>query len=263
MNLSKGHVEVFLTKIQNSEGQSSVSVMRAFKNRPCCWRRHAGCWLVHITDDWSYDVIFCQIERGMVIYVCFYKGATDDILPKIGQLPLLTFELHMCICLSTVNPQYGNILFFPLSTSLHSAEHTAVWVWFREVGVIVGASWQPADCPSGHAGRESQRQGNAVPLQHQKGGWAATLQCLRLPVWEGTGSCSSWSDSQTWDLWNHAGAEARHWWTLHPCDGFLSCRKTQNVNVSIKVTLIVNFYDWSIAIWFMHLEKTANNTNLE
>ena len=26
-----------------------------------------------------------QIGRGMVIYVCFFKGATDDILPKMGR----------------------------------------------------------------------------------------------------------------------------------------------------------------------------------
>lgn len=35
------------------------------------------------------------------------------MLPKIGQLPSLTFELHMCVCLATVDPQYGNVLFFP------------------------------------------------------------------------------------------------------------------------------------------------------
>ncbi|XP_069573155.1 D-aminoacyl-tRNA deacylase 2 [Brachyistius frenatus] len=26
---------------------------------------------------------FVQIDRGMVIYICFFKGATDDILPKM------------------------------------------------------------------------------------------------------------------------------------------------------------------------------------
>lgn len=25
-----------------------------------------------------------QIHEGMVIYVCFYKGATDKIIPKMG-----------------------------------------------------------------------------------------------------------------------------------------------------------------------------------
>lgn len=28
---------------------------------------------------------FSQIDRGMVIHICFFKGATDDILPKMGQ----------------------------------------------------------------------------------------------------------------------------------------------------------------------------------
>ncbi|GAA6227426.1 probable D-tyrosyl-tRNA(Tyr) deacylase 2 [Lates japonicus] len=26
---------------------------------------------------------FVQIDRGMVIYICFFRGATDDILPKM------------------------------------------------------------------------------------------------------------------------------------------------------------------------------------
>lgn len=25
-----------------------------------------------------------QIDRGMVIYICFFKGATEEILPKMG-----------------------------------------------------------------------------------------------------------------------------------------------------------------------------------
>lgn len=33
----------------------------------------------------------------MVIYICFFKGATDDILPKMGQWPFLTVDLHICI----------------------------------------------------------------------------------------------------------------------------------------------------------------------
>uniref|UniRef100_A0A3B4BHI7 D-aminoacyl-tRNA deacylase n=1 Tax=Periophthalmus magnuspinnatus TaxID=409849 RepID=A0A3B4BHI7_9GOBI len=27
---------------------------------------------------------YVQIDRGMVIYICFFKGATDEILPKMG-----------------------------------------------------------------------------------------------------------------------------------------------------------------------------------
>ncbi|XP_070699071.1 D-aminoacyl-tRNA deacylase 2-like [Pempheris klunzingeri] len=36
---------------------------------------------------------FVQIERGMVIYVCFFKGATDDILPKMVSTLL---NLRLC-----------------------------------------------------------------------------------------------------------------------------------------------------------------------
>lgn len=36
---------------------------------------------------------YVQIDRGMVIYVCFFKGATDDILPKmVSQL----LNLRLC-----------------------------------------------------------------------------------------------------------------------------------------------------------------------
>ncbi|CAK6975362.1 D-aminoacyl-tRNA deacylase 2 [Scomber scombrus] len=36
---------------------------------------------------------FVQIDRGMVIYVCFFKGATDDILPKMVSTLL---NLRLC-----------------------------------------------------------------------------------------------------------------------------------------------------------------------
>ncbi|KAF1374369.1 hypothetical protein PFLUV_G00228350 [Perca fluviatilis] len=36
---------------------------------------------------------FVQIDRGMVIYVCFFKGATDDILPKMASTLL---NLRLC-----------------------------------------------------------------------------------------------------------------------------------------------------------------------
>ncbi|XP_034531515.1 D-aminoacyl-tRNA deacylase 2-like [Notolabrus celidotus] len=33
--------------------------------------------------DEHSEAEFVQIERGMVIYICFFKGAKDDILPKM------------------------------------------------------------------------------------------------------------------------------------------------------------------------------------
>ncbi|XP_044023671.1 D-aminoacyl-tRNA deacylase 2-like [Siniperca chuatsi] len=36
---------------------------------------------------------FVQIDRGMVIYICFFKGATDDILPKMVSTLL---NLRLC-----------------------------------------------------------------------------------------------------------------------------------------------------------------------
>lgn len=42
-----------------------------------------------------------QINRGMVIYICFFKGAMDDILPKMGQLLLLALCFYVCVCVFT------------------------------------------------------------------------------------------------------------------------------------------------------------------
>ncbi|XP_070776133.1 D-aminoacyl-tRNA deacylase 2 [Enoplosus armatus] len=36
---------------------------------------------------------FVQIDRGTVIYICFFKGATDDILPKMASTLL---NLRLC-----------------------------------------------------------------------------------------------------------------------------------------------------------------------
>lgn len=114
-------------------------------------------------------------------------------------------------------------------SSVHAVERAAVRVILREDGFGVGASWQLADCPPGHSGWPSQRQGHAVPQQHQQGGRAAALQHFCFSVWKGAdGRCSfsrewSWGDCETWDIWKQTSAEARYQWTLHTSDGVLMC----------------------------------------
>lgn len=52
--------------------------------------------VVIVMINFACVFLFCpQIDRGMVIYICFFKGATDDILPKMGQSPFssLTYIL--------------------------------------------------------------------------------------------------------------------------------------------------------------------------
>lgn len=168
-----------------------------------------------------------QIDRGMVIYICFFKGATDDILPKMGQWPFLTFWP------TYLNPSL-RCKHCPLS--VHSAECTAVWVRLGEDGVGAGAPGQRADRPSGHAGREVQRQSHAVPQQHQQGGRAAAVRQLHLSVWEGTdGCCFSWgrSWSETRDLWEQTSAETGHERTLHTPDGVLTCRGRRGIGLNV------------------------------
>ncbi|XP_037550638.1 D-aminoacyl-tRNA deacylase 2 [Nematolebias whitei] len=60
---------------------------------------------------------FVQIHRGMVIYVCFFKGATDDILPKT-----VSTLLSLRLCESTtgrlvsVSELPGSLLIVPQAT---------------------------------------------------------------------------------------------------------------------------------------------------
>ncbi|XP_054881868.1 D-aminoacyl-tRNA deacylase 2 [Poeciliopsis prolifica] len=43
--------------------------------------------------DEQQEAQYVQINRGMVIYICFFKGATDDILPKMVNTLL---NLRLC-----------------------------------------------------------------------------------------------------------------------------------------------------------------------
>ncbi|XP_014878269.1 probable D-tyrosyl-tRNA(Tyr) deacylase 2 [Poecilia latipinna] len=43
--------------------------------------------------DEQLEAQYVQINRGMVIYICFFKGATDDILPKMVSTLL---NLRLC-----------------------------------------------------------------------------------------------------------------------------------------------------------------------
>ncbi|CAJ1073279.1 D-aminoacyl-tRNA deacylase 2-like [Xyrichtys novacula] len=60
---------------------------------------------------------FVQIDRGMVIYICFFKGATDDILPKMVSTLL---NLRLCETdsgkLASVLELPGSVLIVPQAT---------------------------------------------------------------------------------------------------------------------------------------------------
>lgn len=46
----------------------------------------------------------------MVIYICFFKGATEDIIPKMGMLFVLQINCMSAHCLITcLFPLSGNI----------------------------------------------------------------------------------------------------------------------------------------------------------
>ncbi|XP_071355190.1 D-aminoacyl-tRNA deacylase 2 [Trachinotus anak] len=60
---------------------------------------------------------FVQIDRGMVIYICFFKGATEDILPK-----MVSTLLNLRLCESdsgkmvSVLELPGSLLIIPQAT---------------------------------------------------------------------------------------------------------------------------------------------------
>ncbi|XP_029972178.1 D-aminoacyl-tRNA deacylase 2 [Salarias fasciatus] len=60
---------------------------------------------------------FVQIDRGMVIYVCFFKGATEDILPKMVSSLL---SVRLCEAdsgkLQSVTELPGSVLIVPQAT---------------------------------------------------------------------------------------------------------------------------------------------------
>lgn len=63
------------------------------------------------------DGTFVQIDKGMVIYVCFFKGATEDILPK-----MVSSLLNVRLCeadsgkLQSVVELPGSVLIVPQAT---------------------------------------------------------------------------------------------------------------------------------------------------
>ncbi|XP_023268236.1 putative D-tyrosyl-tRNA(Tyr) deacylase 2 [Seriola lalandi dorsalis] len=67
--------------------------------------------------DGDTEAQFVQIDRGMVIYICFFKGATDDILPK-----MVSTLLNLRLCESdsgktvSVRELPGSLLIVPQAT---------------------------------------------------------------------------------------------------------------------------------------------------
>ncbi len=45
------------------------------------------------TNGLSNVILVFQINRGMVIYICLFKGATEEIIPQMGMQLLLS---HIC-----------------------------------------------------------------------------------------------------------------------------------------------------------------------
>lgn len=164
----------------------------------------------------------------MVIYICFFKGATDDILSKMGQSHLLSFHSHMCICITFASS---------FVSSVDAPEPAPVWVRLGKDGVRVGPSGQLADCSAGYVGWEGERQGHAVPQQHQQGGRAATLQRLCLAVWDGALGSSTRNDFETRDVRKPPSSKAGHQRTLHTPDGVLSTKETWGTSVETAVLI--------------------------
>lgn len=51
-----------------------------------------------MSDGRTFTVRLCpQIQEGMVVYVCFLQGATDDIIHDMGETP---FYFPLC-CLQS------------------------------------------------------------------------------------------------------------------------------------------------------------------
>jgi len=55
-------------------------------------------------DDLSSVFLIIQINRGMVIYICFFKGATEDIIPKMGMQFLFPFAIKHTVW---INSEYN------------------------------------------------------------------------------------------------------------------------------------------------------------
>ncbi|XP_030644354.1 D-aminoacyl-tRNA deacylase 2 [Chanos chanos] len=67
--------------------------------------------------DGESDAEWVEINRGMVIYICFFKGATEDIIPKI-----VSSLLNLKLCemdsgkYTSVLDLPGNVLIVPQAT---------------------------------------------------------------------------------------------------------------------------------------------------
>ncbi|XP_060919529.1 D-aminoacyl-tRNA deacylase 2-like [Labrus mixtus] len=57
--------------------------------------------------DEHSEAEFVQVDRGMVIYVCFFKGATDEILPK-----MVSTLLNLRLC-ETDSGKFASVLELP------------------------------------------------------------------------------------------------------------------------------------------------------
>uniref|UniRef100_A0A1A8PMJ5 D-aminoacyl-tRNA deacylase n=1 Tax=Nothobranchius rachovii TaxID=451742 RepID=A0A1A8PMJ5_9TELE len=73
-----------------------------------------ACVYLNLSD---FLFLLTQIHRGMVIYICFFKGATDDVLPK-----MVSTLLNLRLCESTsgkmvsVSELPGSLLIVPQAT---------------------------------------------------------------------------------------------------------------------------------------------------
>ncbi|CAL1575348.1 unnamed protein product [Knipowitschia caucasica] len=63
--------------------------------------------MVKPAEEKSSEAEFVQIDRGMVIYVCFFKGATEEILPK-----MVSSLLNLRVC-ETSSGQMSSVLDLP------------------------------------------------------------------------------------------------------------------------------------------------------
>ncbi|KAM4723981.1 D-aminoacyl-tRNA deacylase 2 isoform 1-T1 [Anableps anableps] len=132
--------------------------------------------------DEQLEAQYVQINRGMVIYVCFFRGATDDILPKMVSTLL---NLRLCELPSgkrvSVLELPGSLLIVPQATLGGKAKGKAMQYHnnvSKEDGLKLYSSFvslceKELMAAAGEAGREAE-----VTVKHGTYGNRQVLQLV-------------------------------------------------------------------------------------
>lgn len=207
--------------------------------------------------------LIIQINRGMVIYICFFKGATEDIIPKMGMQLLLSHMCNKTYCMhefwNVINYiGYSSSVFFSLSQ--HSAEHEALWDRIWKVYFSPCTTWQYSHSTPSHTWRKAKGKRDAVPWQHWERWRLEALRqlCVSLSKWT-LSLQEQWHcyRGQTWNVWKPTSTEAGYKRTLYSSDGVL--RLTFSLVCRIVFTVVIsNIWVIEGPIWTSEVQKTVN-----